>query len=62
MRHLPFCSKPTISVTALNSLAGFNVSITPNVTTPLVSYPLNGWVYYTVEAKVGSTRQSFTCP
>ena len=55
-------SKPTLTVTAINnSLVDFTVTVTPVVTTPLVSYPLNGWVYYSIEAKVGSTRQAFTC-
>lgn len=47
---------------ALNSLTDFSASIEPVVSAPLVSYPANGWVHYLVEAKVGSTRQTFVCP
>ena len=48
-------------MTASNSFVDFSVTITPVVTTPLISYPLNGWVYYTVTANAGLVNQAFTC-
>ena len=55
-------SKPTLAVSLVQSTTtSFTATVTPVVTTPLVSYPLNGWVYYSIEAKVGITRQAFTC-
>ena len=48
-------------MTASNSFVDFNLTIDPVVINPLVSYPLNGWVYYKVEVNAGLANQAFTC-
>ena len=54
-------SAPSLTVTASNSFVDFNLTIDPVVINPLVSYPLNGWVYYKVEVNAGLANQAFTC-
>ena len=60
--HPPLYSAPT--VTAANAGGNkYNVTITPVATTPLISYPLGGWVYYYITTAAGlpPTNQGFTC-
>lgn len=39
----------------------WNVTIEPVNSTPLVSYPLGAWVYYTIQASSGLQNQGFPC-
>lgn len=39
----------------------WNVTVTPNTTTPLVSYPKDGWAYYNILVQQGANSKTVTC-
>ncbi|PRW20326.1 heat shock 90C isoform B [Chlorella sorokiniana] len=55
---------PPPTVTAINTGGqSYNVSISPDVEVPLLSYPANGWTYYGIATFVyaNASTQIFTC-
>lgn len=39
----------------------WNVSVTPNTTIPLFSYPETGWVYYSILVQQGGSSKTVKC-
>ncbi|PRW44907.1 fibronectin isoform X1 [Chlorella sorokiniana] len=58
---LPFYPVLTLSnLVTVTPNTTFNVTITPNITTPLVSYPSGGWDSYEIMPQVGGLGQGTT--
>lgn len=53
-------SKPMVWAKSTGALT-WNVSVTPNTTTPLFSYPEGGWMYYSILVQQGGSSKTFKC-
>ena len=64
--HLPplpsrrLSSKPAVSAKSTGAKT-WSVTVFPNNTTPLFSYPEGGWAYYSIVIQQGAQSKTVTC-